>query len=529
MNLQQASNDVPLESERQRRRSSLKFGEASLAVQRELPQSGASPPAFAPKGVRQPKWCLCFRMDRPPPKDRSTTELAWKHQRDFFITVIDPPSSMMSQNPVPYFASETACQIANIIVSRPFLEHLPGQSFERKSVAAVGPQCVTAGFVSAMLGAKVAFLAERRNLQYVQQNVKSFLKDTLDYTKLKNTNVTTICTDKLENLSSESICDSLNAAPPLDIVIISESGAEACSRMSGNDADPVAKLFQLLEELVPPKACSRVLLICDVYMCFDDTRVAHAEEHIGPIAKDERLPIEEELPLSWHVKPFCTMLRRFPVVWLERVDADIARRQKPLTPLRRYLPPMGAASARCGCGGHPQRNFLNHRVMNFEWQDNHQRLKESLVFHNRWKYTENAKELDKAKAWAASGCGVFLNSAFLEKAESSAFSDVGTSSSLDRTNGFSTSNSITASGDIMTLVADDMTNVDLQNEESTNLDSSEGMSGTRPPLSPPKSARSGRLARGRIGRLANKVAKTSTIVQRHAQPPHWYRCNRVPY
>jgi hypothetical protein len=413
---------------------------------------------------------------------------------------------------------------------------------------------VTAGFVAAMLGAKVALLSERAYLQHVQQNVKQYLKDTLDYTKMKSANVTAVPAEKIEHFSSHSLCDALNAPPPLDVVIVSESGAEACSQASMafnfNQTNSESRLFRLLEELVPPEAPGKVLLICDGRFSFPETGF-HREDSIAPLAKDERLPIEAELPLQWHVKPFCIMLQRFPVVWLERVDADVVRRQKPLAPLRRYLPPMGAASARCGCGGHPQKIFLNHRVMNLDWQENHQRLKESLILHNRWKYTENAKELDKARAFASgsiclSDSSVFMNSALLEK-ESSTYSDVGTLlSSPDKTNGFANGDSTSARDSFQdvaqtTLGAatlDDMTNVDLLEnscivgEEPLNLDSSEGMgdtSGTQaPPLGAPKAPKTARSRRG-FGRLANQIAKTSTIAQRHAQPPHWYRCNRVPY
>lgn len=511
-----------------------------MAVPRDIPVSGALAPACAPNGVRQPKWCLCFRMDRLPTRDRTTSELAWKHQRDFFITVIDPPSGVMCQYPVPFFASDVACQIANIIVSRPCLEHLQGQSFERKVVAAVGTQCVTAGFVAAMLGAKVVFLSERRYFQNVQQNIKLYLKDSLDYTKMKSANVTAVCAEKAKNFEAESLCDALDAPPPLDIVIISESGAEACCRMSAdvNWLEPPARLFRLLEELVPPQAATKVLLICDGSLSFNETVGFHAEDSISALPQDTRLPIEAELPLTWHMKPFCTMLQYFPVVWLERIDAEAVRRQKPLTPFRRYLPPMGAASARCGCGGHPQKNFLNHRVMNFDWQENHQRLKESLVHHNRWKYTENAKELEKAKAWAATGCRMVVNRDLLEK-ESSTLSDVGTVYSLDQTNSISalmSTNDQIEPRDCLQDSSEEVTNGDapskscIGNEGSLTLDSSEGMSATRrPQLSPPKAPRKGRGNKGYIGRLAAKVAKTSTITERHAQPPHWYRCNRVPY
>merc|ERR1719375_2296564 len=96
------------------------------------------------------------------------------------------------------------------------------------------------------------------------------------------------------------------------------------------------------------------------------------------------------------------------------MDADhlrFSKNRKHMAPFRRYLPPMGASSAKCGCGGHPQRNFLSHKVMNADWKENHQRLKEALVLHNRWKCHENAKELEKAREYAASGFRILPSSA----------------------------------------------------------------------------------------------------------------------
>jgi len=385
---------------------------ADVAVDGSVPSAGASPPTAGLRGVRQPKWRLCFRMDR---KDtRAATEVAWKHQRDFFITVVDPPVPLVNPPPVPpppFFASEVACQLANLLVGRPFLEHIPGQSFERKSVAAVGPECLTAGLVAAMLGARVVFVSERRHLQVVEQNVRLYLKDTLDYTKTKSSNLTVACAERPGSLSSRTLCDQLSASPALDVIVITESCAQTCAGVRGLLCQSNPTLFDVLDELVPPQVPTKVLLICDGRCRLPEEPDQDGGVGLGaPIAqqptKGEPLPIEAELPHTWHLRPFCTLQGRFPVVWLERVDADLLRfgpPRKKLEPFRRYLPPMGASNAKCGCGGHPQRNFLNHKVMNLDWKESHHRLKEALVLHNRWKCTENAKELEKAMAWAAKG------------------------------------------------------------------------------------------------------------------------------
>lgn len=62
---------------------------------------------------------------------------------------------------------------------------------------------------------------------------------------------------------------------------------------------------------------------------------------------------------------------------------------------------MGATSARCGCGGHPQKVFLNHCVYNSEWFENNKRLKDEIRRHNRIKRAEAAQVMEQTRAWAS--------------------------------------------------------------------------------------------------------------------------------
>lgn len=682
-----------------RRRSQLSNADGEAAALEEgcVPSAGASPPATAPKGVRQPKWRLCFRMDR---KDtRAASEVAWKHQRDFFVTVVDPPAEVLRklqqmespqsqaqppapgkalEPPAPFFASEVACQVANLLVGRPFLEQLPGQSFERKAVAAVGADCLTAGLVAAMLGARVAFVTERQFLQVVKQNVQLYLKDTLDYTKTKSSNVAVACAERPGSLSCEHLCEQMSAAPPLDVVVITETSAEKCGSIHGSlggnrtkqtptkdrigqPKPPVAKeeipdsstskLFEVLNELVPAQAPAKVLLVCDGRFSFSEEHLESSsqddndqnEHPVLPPARGQPLPIEAELPMTWHARPFCTLLRRFPVVWLERVDADPFRfsaNRKPLAPFRRYLPPMGAPSAKCGCGGHPQRNFLNHKVMNFDWRESHSRLKEALVLHNRWKCIENAKELEKARAFATAP--LFVSTSDIASQAGSRTLPGTAGDAFGQEHGFSETVASNTSPDdsanqftgpralgslkeclhtmgvaftegdevpvslarppvrasaadaacshstfaayrkqredmIRRSVMQEQPGVNLGGEASNSVattlaavlepgltaaspsdshgealemghsefdlevaaetmrvpaDNCEvpAVDAALPQLRPPMgtSPRTPRRRQG-IGALAGETMKGSTIAERHSQPPHWYRCNRVPY
>mmetsp|Transcript_28224 Transcript_28224/g.61627 ORF Transcript_28224/g.61627 Transcript_28224/m.61627 type:complete len:542 (+) Transcript_28224:50-1675(+) len=371
------------------------------------------------RGSRRPRWRLCFRLDRQAEQKHLVGGVRWKQQRDFFVTVVDPPVVGSPKCPAPFFASEMACQLANLLVSRQLLEQIPGRSFEGRSVAAIGKDCLVAGLVAAMLGARVAFLCERQYRQHVQQNVKLYLKDALDYTKLKSTSVVVATGSGSKNRwLGPSICEQLNAAVPIDIVIATEAASEALAETSEITGDGPGDLWTLFADLVPTSSSTRVLLVCDGTsallppdpQAFPTRAQAEAEAFLASAATGINCPLPPglRLPQEWQAQTICCIGRQFPVVWLERSDAGCWRdgSKRPVLPLRRYLPAMGSSSAKCGCGGHPQRSFLNHRVLNHAWYENNEQLKMALAAHNQSKDQEVSRMLDEARALAFHTRGV---------------------------------------------------------------------------------------------------------------------------
>mmetsp|Transcript_31593 Transcript_31593/g.73662 ORF Transcript_31593/g.73662 Transcript_31593/m.73662 type:complete len:616 (+) Transcript_31593:146-1993(+) len=393
-------------------------------------QRGALPPPCAPAGVRQPKWRLCFRMDRDAMSAAMANEVAWKHQRDFFVTVIDPPVSQQDSSrsgtprssPSPFFASDVACQLANLLVGRPFLMLIPGHSFSGRSVAALGKDCVAGGLVSAMLGAKVVFVCDRQLATHVRQNVQLYLKDTLDYTKTKCPSVTVASPGPSSSggLDGRSLRDQLGAAS-LDVILATESATLALGGSSNDAEDCEPRLFEVFERLMLPDAVTKVLLICDITQVMsDESNDAGAVEGDGgggegrPSARWDTVPEELDVPAGWRVRPFCLLLRRFPVVWVERRDVERRRsiKGKKLPTPRQHLRPMGSSSSKCGFGGHPQRNFFD-KVVNPEWQSNHHRLKEALASHNRIKQDSALAFMEEAMSWAQQATEADRDPAFL--------------------------------------------------------------------------------------------------------------------
>ncbi|CAE8627599.1 unnamed protein product [Polarella glacialis] len=61
--------------------------------------------------------------------------------------------------------------------------------------------------------------------------------------------------------------------------------------------------------------------------------------------------------------------------------------------------------------------LLGKRVENAEWHENHARLKEALVMHNRWKHNEAANVLKEARAWATSSISSAAGLSFMEASE----------------------------------------------------------------------------------------------------------------
>mmetsp|Transcript_36534 Transcript_36534/g.83956 ORF Transcript_36534/g.83956 Transcript_36534/m.83956 type:complete len:600 (+) Transcript_36534:172-1971(+) len=386
---------------------------------------GALPPPCAAPGIRQPKWRLCFRMDRDAMSAEMANKVAWQHQRDFFVTVIDPPVSQQeslafarNSPPPPFFASEVACQVANILVGRPFLMQLPGQSFSGRTVAAIGKDCVAAGLVAAMLGARVIFVCDRHLAQHVRQNVQLYLKDTLDYTKMKNPCVTVASAGvtSVTHLDGWGLREQLGTVS-LDVILATESASLGLASPDASETE--LGLFDILGRLVPAGSTTRVLLICDVTRAHHHSHDEYfdEEDHGGShsSAHWEAVPDELDVPPSWRVRPFCLLLRRVPVLWAERKDGERKRQSNGVValPARRHLRPMGASSSKCGSGGHPQRSDRKDKAANPEWAANNRRLKEALALHNRTKQDNAMAFITEAMAWAEEATKADSDPAFM--------------------------------------------------------------------------------------------------------------------
>eukprot|EP00931_Biecheleriopsis_adriatica_P068267 TRINITY_DN42245_c0_g1_i1.p1 TRINITY_DN42245_c0_g1~~TRINITY_DN42245_c0_g1_i1.p1 ORF type:complete len:497 (-),score=88.34 TRINITY_DN42245_c0_g1_i1:13-1503(-) len=469
-------------------------------------------------GAKRPKWRLCFRLDRRSPTAKESAEdTQMKHQRDFFVTVVDPPSqgTFKDNPPAPFFASRAACHVADLIASRPMLTQLPGHCFKGRTLAAVGQECMTAGLVAAMLGAKVVLVSERELLHYVQQNVRLFRKDTLDYTKTKNTTLVAVpCSEsRPRNIQAELLCEQLQA-PVLDLVVLTElSLARVVGDFGGivgsQRASTLGKsFFDWLGDIVPPRASTKVLVICDQSYAelTDPLQQAFGGELSDSMTsgsmpswlQGEGLPpgLDGVLPSEWHARPFCQLPQNIPVLWLERQDAEFQRtHRKPQATNRAPLPPMGASSSRCGLGGNLQSSVAHARTQNEEWFANNARLKEALSLHNQSKHTEAVNVLEQARAFAF-GAGM----------------PPPTAPQLDN------------------LVEATSHDEAMQVSHSSGF-SQGGYGVSRRPLPPPNSARSSRsAARDRSKRnQGSKTARSATIAERHASPPYWYNCNRPVY
>jgi len=339
-------------------------------------------------------------------------KVAWQHQRDFFVTVIDPPASHLDSlassrsPPAPFFASEVACQVANILVGRPFLMQLPGHSFSGRTVAAFGKDCVAAGLVAAMLGARVIFVCDRHLAQHVRQNVQLYLKDTLDYTKMKSpcVSVASVGVSFLAHLDGWGIREQLGSVS-LDVILAIESAITGLASQDSSEAE--LGLFEILGRLVPAGSTTRVLLICDVTRAHHHSHEEHDEDHTGSRSSShwEAVPDELDVPPSWRVRPFCLLLRRVPVLWAERQDGERKRRPKGLD----------AASPRrhVGSGVNPQRGHRLNKVVDPERAANNRRLKEALALHNRTKQDSALAFISEAMAWAEEATKADSDPAFM--------------------------------------------------------------------------------------------------------------------
>ncbi|CAJ1341002.1 unnamed protein product [Effrenium voratum] len=209
--------------------------------------------------------------------------------------------------------------------------------------------------------------------------------------------------------------------------------------------------------------------------------------------------LAQVLPADWQARTFCQLPQGIPVVWLERQDAERVKRRAPPLVSRPPMPPMGASSSRCGCGGHLQSPLLGQRVENQEWFAKNAKLKEALMSHNSWKHLEANNVLREARAWADS---VSLRTSVMGSQElpSEASQADATSSASQRDAGLSS----------------------LYHSGSKLL---------RKTL-PPSTAREVRPKLHDISRSSGSRSARLTgpnIAERHASPPFWYSCNRAVY
>jgi len=488
-----------------------------------LPESRAAP---RDGGGKRHKWRLCFRVERPGPAEEVNHE-----SQDFFVTVTDPPVGPSAARTMQsFFASDLACQVANLIVGRPLLEQLPGQSLQNKAFCLMGKDGLLAGLVSAMLGAKVALLCHQRLLPHVQQNARTHIKEALDYTHVKSNTVAVMSYSpgRVSSVSGLTLCNELNISPSLTLVVLTESeAASVYSSICGAEEKHWGHdrsrdfVFSVLEELVPPGAPTRVLLVCNrtAGICgrwFED---GGTREEFGGI---DDLDIAMDVPLDWTVRPFCGIPGRFVALWLHRSGVEGLRPAtgKQLGPLRKYLPPMGASSSRCGCGGHPQRSFLNHSVQNPEWFQNNAKLKEAILAHNRWKLGEAAAVLEEARAWAAAAMATATASCEEAAPEGAAPTEPGEAVAL-----LSTSWVQEADADAQAALGA------VQLRAAGRVGRTAAAADALPALSG-GSWRQTRSASGGSGSLSARCSgrpKGPDITQRHERPPHFYSCQRAYY
>ncbi|CAK9067724.1 unnamed protein product [Durusdinium trenchii] len=309
---------------------------------------------------KRPKWRLCFRLDRRMATAKESLEdLAPKYQRDFFLTVIDPPwhGIFKDHPPAPFFASRSACHVADLMASRHMISQLPGRSYEGKAVCVIGAECMTAGLVCAMLGAKVMFVCERNLESYFQHNVRLFRRDTLDYTKTKGKTllVTSCSPGRNASFGAAALCEKLQV-PSIDMIVLTELSAARVlgdvGGLLGRRTEATASgFFRMLNNLVPARSCCKTLVVCDQSSAeiMEEPRFkgdASISTSTAPSWLDENVPpgLAAVLPMDWQARTFCQLPQNIQVIWLERPDAEVVRQRPAPLVNRPPMPPMGPGS-----------------------------------------------------------------------------------------------------------------------------------------------------------------------------------------
>jgi len=463
---------------------------------------------------KRPKWRLCFRLDRRSATAKESLEdLAPKYQRDFFLTVIDPPwhGVFKDHPPAPFFASRSACHVADLLASRHMISTLPNRSFEGKVVCVVGAECMTAGLVAAMLGAKVMFVCERNLEAYFQHNVRLFRRDTLDYTKTKGkTLLVTACSPGRSNNFDGGILSEKMQAPSLDMIVMTEASVSRVvgdlGGITGGRRGEAAGFFRMLNNLVPTRSASKILVICDQSAVeimeeprfkADASMTLTSSTTTSWLQQDNVPPgLAAVLPADWQAHTFCQLPQNIPVIWLERPDPEVVKKKAAPLVCRPPMPPMGASSSRCGCGGHLQSPLLGQRVENKEWFTKNAQLKEALMNHNSLKQMQANSVLREARAWA----------------DSVSLSKTAASSS--------------------NLLHQDRSEADASGLLG-GLEDSKQRPGKPAPLSA-RQLREPQLETSQTSQITSssktsRSARGPNIAERHASPAFWYNCNRAVY
>ncbi|CAK9068735.1 unnamed protein product [Durusdinium trenchii] len=453
---------------------------------------------------KRPKWRLCFRLDRRMATAKESLEdLAPKYQRDFFLTVIDPPwhGIFKDHPPAPFFASRSACHVADLMASRHMISQLPGRSYEGKAVCVIGAECMTAGLVCAMLGAKVMFVCERNLESYFQHNVRLFRRDTLDYTKTKGKTllVTSCSPGRNASFGAAALCEKLQV-PSIDMIVLTELSAARVlgdvGGLLGRRTEATASgFFRMLNNLVPARSCCKTLVVCDQSSAeiMEEPRFkgdASISTSTAPSWLDENVPpgLAAVLPMDWQARTFCQLPQNIQVIWLERPDAEVVRQRPAPLVNRPPMPPMGATSSRCGCGGHLQSPLLGQRVENKEWFVKNAQLKEALMTHNSLKQMEANSVLREARAWA--------DSVSLSKTATSTTSLLRKEPTAGQPTG-----AVSPVGKLGKVIEPLSARNSRELRETSRITSSKG----------------------------SRSARGPNIAERHAAPPVWYNCNRAVY
>lgn len=504
-----------------------------------------------------PSWRLSFRMDEQPPRSSLADEVGWEHQRDFYISVIDPPPQTNPRPTTPFFASDLACQIANLLVGRPFREQLSDKSFEGKSVAAIGKDCLAAGLVVAMLGARVALVCGRELLQAVRENVRLFLKGTFDFTKRKSECVTAICVEPTSSFTGVGICEQLSSSS-LDVVVMTEScatamvGRASSGRGSGRSpqfgwaADSGEFLsFQLpqhsdelghpilsdmLADLSQPGELTKLLIVCDGKAALPPSPRLHAKKPLVHGQEGSSLPFGLDESAEWCARPFCILLERFPVILAERHDAKTPFSSKTAPPLHSCLVPVGRLMAGCGLAGrsNPKRThriFLNDRLLTTNTQ-----LKESLVLHNRWKQNEAIATLEEARSWAEWRFTPGSPSEEMYEMTINGCMPSPSSSVKALSASMQSTAELPAAGSQERVSLMKSVYFPRQHRRKARpFDPQMSVGETTTAGSSALRVQSTRLSQRTQFNSVGSLLREVPIVERHKRPPYWYRCNRPVY